>query len=379
MAKRLTFQDFITKSKEVHGDKYDYSESEYVNSTTPIKIICNEHGPFYQKPIYHYMGSDCPICAEIKRRKSKTKTTEKFIEEAKRIHGDKYDYSRVEYKGNNRKVCIICPEHGEFWIKPNNHLSEKQGCPGCGGTKKLSTSEFIKRAIDVHGDKYDYSKVNYVNSSTKVCIICHKKDEFGLEHGEFFETPKHHLDGHGCKKCSKNFMDTETFIRKSRKIHGDVYDYSQTKYVNSKEKVLISCKDHGPFYVTPGEHLRGSGCPVCNGSMGEKIIYNFLKNNSIKFEYQKTFEWLKNRKHMYIDFFIPKMNVAIEYQGKQHFTPVRYSNKTEKELLKEYKTIVKRDKIKEKLCLEHGINVEYISYTDDIIEKIKDIIYGTTN
>ena len=103
---------------------------------------------------------------------------EEFIEKARKVHGDEYDYSKVEYKNNKTKVCIICPKHGEFWQKPNSHLSSGQGCPKCGGTCKIETEEWVKRAKKIHGDKYDYSLVNYKNYITKVKILCPKHGEF---------------------------------------------------------------------------------------------------------------------------------------------------------------------------------------------------------
>lgn len=108
--------------------------------------------------------------------------TEEFIESAKNIHGNKYDYSKVEYKRNDKKVCIICSKHGEFWQTPKSHL-RGAGCPKCyeerrGENRQYSLEDFIAKAKSVHGDKYDYLKVDYIDSKTKVCIIC-------KEHGEF--------------------------------------------------------------------------------------------------------------------------------------------------------------------------------------------------
>ena len=126
-------------------------------------------------------------------------TTEQFIEKAKQIHGNKYDYSKVEYVNNHTKVCIICPEHGEFWQTPNSHLNGN-GCSSCKGLKKLTTKEFIERAKQVHGNKYDYSKTIYVNKRTKVCIIC-------PIHGEFYQTPHNHVyQKQGCPECGKNML-----------------------------------------------------------------------------------------------------------------------------------------------------------------------------
>ena len=122
-------------------------------------------------------------------------TTEEFIKKAREVHGDKYDYSKVEYVFNKTEVCIICREHDEFWQKPKNHLSG-YGCPICSGRKKMRTSDFIKKARSVHGEKYDYSKVEYNGNSEKVCIIC-------PEHGEFWQRAGEHLKGKGCDKCGK--------------------------------------------------------------------------------------------------------------------------------------------------------------------------------
>lgn len=183
-----------------------------------------------------------------------------FIEKAKKVHGDKYDYSKVEYKTNKDKVCIICPEHGEFWQTPHNHL-QNHGCPKCAG-KNITTEEFIERAKAVHNNKYDYSLVEYVNSVTDVKIIC-------PTHGVFEQKAGVHLQGHGCLKCGfesgreKNKFCTEEFIRKSKEIHGDKYDYSLVEYVNSATKVKIICPIHGVFEQRAEGHLGGYGCKQC--------------------------------------------------------------------------------------------------------------------
>ena len=129
-------------------------------------------------------------------------TTEEFIAKAKLIHGDKYDYSKSIYINSNTPLTVICPEHGEFYPTPNNHISNKSGCPMCNGGVKIDREEFIKRAISVHGNKYNYDNVIYTNSSTPVLIIC-------PEHGEFYQTPSVHLSGHGCPKCNSSKLETQ--------------------------------------------------------------------------------------------------------------------------------------------------------------------------
>ena len=192
---------------------------------------------------------------------SKRKNKEDFIRQSNVIHNNKYDYSRVEYHNDKTKVCIICPEHGEFWQTPNNHL-HGNGCPECNKYKQSSTKEFIKNATKIHNNKYDYSKVLYRKSNIKVCIIC-------PEHGEFWQTPNSHLSGRGCPQCSinrrRNYFSrtTDEFIQKATKIHNNKYDYSKVEYHNDKTKVCIICPEHGEFWQTPNKHLQGQGCKLC--------------------------------------------------------------------------------------------------------------------
>ena len=255
MSKKLTNEEVIERFKEIHGDKYDYSKVEYINSQTKVCIICPEHGEFWQTPEKHMNGQGCKLCSRPIR------DTNSFIKRAKEIHGDRYDYSKVEYINTHKKVCIICPEHGEFWQTPANHMFKK-GCPKCVG-KNRTNDEWITLAKEVHGEKYDYSKVNYVNNKTKVCIICHEKDELGNEHGEFWQQINSHLSGCGCPKCVGHFMDNDYFIDRSKLIHKNKYDYSKVNYVNNITKVCIICPEHGEFWQRPCEHLVGNGCPEC--------------------------------------------------------------------------------------------------------------------
>ena len=197
MPKRLTTEQFIEKARKIHGNKYDYSKVKYINNITRVIIICPKHGEFLQTPNDHLDGCGCSKCGGVKKS-----NTNDFIAQSKKIHGDKYDYSKVEYINNKTPVCIICPVHGEFWQKPNDHLGG-HGCSKCSGTKKLTTEEFIKKAKEIHGDKYDYSKVEYKDNKTKVCIICPK-------HGEFWIRPNSHLSQkQECKHCKKSKMENK--------------------------------------------------------------------------------------------------------------------------------------------------------------------------
>ena len=203
----LNTEQFIERAKKVHGDKYDYSKTEYINSSTKICIICPIHGEFWQTPTEHLRGRGCKKCGDLSVGIKNSKiTTDEFIERAKKVHGDKYDYSKTEYISPRKKICIIDKEFGEFWMMPYAHLNG-QGCPSRRGEKiskanSKSKEKFIEDAIQIHGDKYDYSKTEYINSSTKICIIC-------PIHGEFWQRPKDHTQGIGCPVCKSSHLEME--------------------------------------------------------------------------------------------------------------------------------------------------------------------------
>ena len=256
------------------------------------------------------------------------KTTEQFIEEARKIHGDKYDYSKVIYTGAMNKVCIICPVHGEFWQTPNKHLLG-QGCVLC-HRPVHDTESFINKAKEIYEDLYDYSKVEYINEKAKVKVIC-------KIHGEFMVSPNNFLNGKTCPKCRKKISKEKnskkgyaSFIRKASEIHCGKYDYSKVVYVNAKTKVCIICPEHGEFWQTPDSHLRGNGCPLCGGSKLERKVQKILENNGISFIKQYTPEFFKEKKsysYQKCDFFIENSETVIECQGGQHFSVVKNLDK----------------------------------------------------
>jgi hypothetical protein len=184
-------------------------------------------------------------------------TTDSFIEKAKLLHGNKYIYNDVEYVNMKTKVKIICPIHGEFLQSPEKHLYDKCGCPNCAGNQRLSSNGFIQKAMLVHGGMYDYSFVKYKNNRTNVKIKCYV-------HGIFEQTPSNHLRGKGCPYCANNvLLTTDEFIAKAKLIHGNKYDYSMVDYSGNRFPVNIICRKHGVFSQVPYVHLAGSGCPVC--------------------------------------------------------------------------------------------------------------------
>lgn len=271
MALSDNLDSFLDKARRVHGDKYDYSLVEYRGSGKKVTIICPDHGAFLQTPHGHISGQECPICGRAKSDNSRKKGLDVFLIQAHEVHGDKYDYSRVSLITRNQKVCIICPEHGPFWQTPTNHVVQRQGCPTCArkfvGIKNTKDQEwFLAKAREVHGNKYDYSEAIYTKARDKVCIICHEKDDGGVEHGRFWITPQSHLThASGCPKCGHPRHTTTWWIQEARKIHGDRYDYSKVEYTNNHTQVTIVCPEHGEFKQFPMSHLRGVACPKCSG------------------------------------------------------------------------------------------------------------------
>ena len=295
--KKQSTEQFIIEAKEKHGDKYDYSKVEYENNLKEVIIICKEHGEFLQLPKTHKRGNGCKDCGREKTINGKKSNKNDFIKKAKEIHGDKYDYSKVEYIKANEKVVIICKEHGEFQQTPNSHLYGA-GCKKCSteinsDKQRKTLEEFIIEACEKHGDNYDYSKVDYINYNTIVLIIC-------KEHGEFQQTPHSHLSGKKCYKCSilsrieKRTKTTDKFIKEAKEKHGDKFDYSKTNYNNCNEQIIIICKEHGEFQQTPTSHLNGSIC--C-----QKCVLNNIGkwNNSNSNEFIEKSNVIHNNKYDY--------------------------------------------------------------------------------
>lgn len=353
-------------------------------------------------------------------------TSKEFVEKAKKIHGDKYDYSKVEYVNGQTKVCIICPEHGEFWQIPNSHLLGF-GCAKCakkkaGETRKKTTEQFVEEANIVHNGKYNYSKTDYKGKDTKVCIIC-------PIHGEFWQAPHNHLNGAGCPKCKyeifreKHKDTTETFIEKARLVHGSKYDYSKVKYVDSHTKVCIICPEHGEFWQRPNNHIHGWGCAKCSGQY-KKTTEEFIELSKTlypeKYEYTKTkyvngktpliitckkhgdfkvypndhlkgqecpectiyklesdiksmldkekieYVWQYSNEYLgnqKLDFYLPKYKIAIECQGEQHFHPVKFFGGEEKHIMQKA-----WDERKKRICLENSVTLFYYTSKKNFIK-----------
>lgn len=298
MTKMMSTEQFIARARKVHGRKFRYEKVVYTGPHNKIIITCPKHGDFEQQAWSHLQGSGCKECKREKHIKDISYNTDIFVKKAKAVHGRRYDYSKVDYKGSQVPVIIICNKHGEFKQRPSDHL-KGHGCKWCNNSqdyKKIGTKRFIERARKVHGNKYDYSKVEYVNINTLVTIICKK-------HGEFKQRPGDHTKkGYGCPYCANELrgsdrkLTTEEFIEKAKAVHGNFYNYSKVKYVNSKTKVVIICPKHGAFEQSPNAHLHGYGCIECgfertaNDSRltKEEFISKARLIHSNKYDYSKV-------------------------------------------------------------------------------------------
>ena len=350
-----------------HGNKYDLENTVYKGMRNHVTAICPKHGNF---SIYAYdfaYKRGCPKCGVEERVKNKTcrkpksekLTKELFVKKSNEVFNSFYDYSLTDLKNKDEKgrVKIICPVHGEFWQNPYNHI-KGYGCEKCGkekASKKQSYTKesFIEKAKVIHNNKYLYDKVVYRKSHSNVTITC-------PVHGDFEQKAYSHLEGHGCPKCmaelnrQKLLYDTDMFIKSAKSVHKDKYDYSEVKYRDMRSLVKINCPNGHSFIQMPYKHLQGHGCPICNNSHIEEEIRQFLQVNNIIFEEQKTFDWLKHKNKLRLDFYLPDYNIAIECQGQQHFKDVYFDGKTS--LLEEN---IKRDQIKKNLCEEHGLKIYY--------------------
>ncbi len=272
MSRQLTKHEFVAKARDVHGEIYDYSNADYVNSSTKVVIRCPNHGEFVQTPGNHLSGFGCLKCAHDRAGQYHKKNTNSFISEAQAVHGDAYDYSKTVYQGAREKLVVICPKHGEFEQVAFVHLraNPKEACRQCsyggrGERHQLSLDEFLQKAATVHQQRYDYSRVasEFVGANKPVPIVC-------PEHGSFKQTPASHLRGSGCGKCATRRLaaqfgkSTAEFIADAREVHGDLYDYSKVDYKGAFDTVSITCAIDGPFDQSPSSHLAGIGCPRCS-------------------------------------------------------------------------------------------------------------------
>jgi hypothetical protein len=290
--------------------------------------------------------------------------TQSFIEKAKSIHLNLYDYSNAVYKSSQSPLEIICLIHGSFWQRPSKHW-RGQGCRKCANSKKndnmrKSTEQFIIDSKAIFGDKFLYTNTIYTGRRKHLIITC-------KEHGDFEVEPRKHFekDG-GCRGCSNNKSkseqrdDLKTFINKAVLIHGELHLYNKAVYINSKTKIEITCRKHGSFWQRPGSHLDGVGCPKCKSSRGEDSIRKYLQKHRVAFAEQVKFEGCRSKLLLPFDFGLyqnEKLLGLVEYQGEHHYFAVPYFGGEKAFVQTEY-----RDRLKVDYCNKNNIPLLCISY-----------------
>lgn len=269
MGVKLSTNTFIEKANKVHNNLYDYSLVDYFHSKTRVKIICPEHGIFEQLPAKHLMGQGCPKCTHNSK-----KNFNQYIVEFNRIHSNKYQYTSTSFENAHSKIEIICPIHGPFFQTINSHKNGN-GCLKCYNHSKKSTEEFIFNARKVHGDKYDYSNVEYTRNNTKIKITC-------PVHGEFYQSPRVHLSGCGCPTCnqSKGEKLIHDLLLKRQINFIPQHKFKDCKHINLLPfdfylpDYNICIEYHGEQHFKPVKHFGG-----------EKYFRVIKKRDKIKEEY----------------------------------------------------------------------------------------------
>lgn len=362
MPVRKTKEQFIQQSIAVHGNKYGYDSVEYVDGKTRVAILCPEHGVFMQPPEKHLSGRGCRKCEAKSRRIS----FDEFVRRSNNIHRGKYQYDKESYTSLSSRVRILCSKHGWFSQAASDHINGS-GCRRCAVesrsvARRLDPKTFIERSKELHGGKYDYSKAKYTNSTGLVIITC-------PTHGDFKQAGYKHLQGRGCPICAGTKKSTtEEFISKAIAIHGNCYDYSCAEYEGNKKPVAILCRKHGVFYQRPNDHLFGEGCPVCQESSGERAVRLILERNGVGYEREKRFDDCKSKTTLPFDFYLPELNICIEYQGKQHYEDEPFFDAGGG-----FEGRQRRDQIKRDYCASHGIKLIEIKYNESVNKKLQDL------
>lgn len=360
---KLTLDEVNDRLREKINKNCSFELIDYKSAKSEVEIKCNVCGYTWRKFIHRVINSDsfqnCQKCRE-------KKYAEDFFEKAKKIHVNengepKYRYYD-NYKTSRIKIAINCPKHGDFNQTPNEHIQGK-GCPLCAKEKhdelKKEESVFISQLSEKIRNEYDFSKFKYINCRTNVCLICHKKDENGNEHGEFWKRPDALVRGQYCPKCSREDLagsqrfTKEEAVKRFNSVHNFKYSYEKTEYVDMHHYITITCPIHGDFVMLASNHALGYGCPKCDYSRLESFFASELDKRGIKYVFEKRFDFFEGRKYS-IDFYLPDYNIGIECQGGQHFSPCSIFGGEER-----FKLQIERDLRKKQLCEENGVKLLY--------------------
>lgn len=381
MAKKLSESEVITKIEQKFPNKFDFSKWEFQGMKQKVILICKDCGSIIEVTPAYLTASKtkygCKYCY-LNNKKSKQ---EEVIEKIKNIYGEStFDFSEFNYVDARTEVTLICKRCGnKFTVIPNDLTRKRhvlEPCRECYKKSKTKSQDtFIKEVLQRFNNKFDFSKCTYVSAKTPVTLIC---TDCGTE---FTITPDNLLVAeYGCPKCAEisrrksRTKTTEQFIKEAKEIHGDKYDYSKTEYIDCNTRVCITCPKHGEFWQLPPDHIcNKSGCPKCNRSKGENLIDKILTDTGINYINQYELPLTQSFNKIFVDFYLPKYNTIIEYNGIQHYQPVEFFGGEEH--FNNYQ--IPRDNQVKEYCKNNSINLIIIKYTlkdNEIKEIILDFI-----
>ena len=357
--KPLTYEEYMERFyvKNKNAENIEIL-GEYVNNVTKIKCKCKIDGYEWEvKPSHLLSGTGCPRCY------GRNKTTEEFINELKEINGDIIILGK--YINNKTKIKCKCKIDGYKWEAVPSNLLSGQGCPKCANNKmKLTHKEFMDRMKKINSDIEILGE--YVNSQIKIKVRC-KIDGY-----EWEVVPNNLLNGRGCPKCVGRNKTTEEFKQEMKEINDNIEILGE--YKGAMTKIKCKCKIDGhEWEVTPRDLLKGIGCPKCNESKGEKRIGKYLDSKNIEYKPQYRFDDCKNKYKLPFDFYIPSLNIAIEYDGEDHYIIFKRSkNESYEEAMDRFIGRKIKDTIKTIYCKENNIKLIRIPYWD--FDKIEEIL-----
>jgi hypothetical protein len=272
MPKKLMQEDALARFHERHGDRYDYSRVQYIDTWTKVVIICRNHGPFTQGPAEDWKGQGCPPCARPRQTGAPPRPWDEVEPRLIAAHDGKYTYDGSNYRDSNSKIRATCPTHGDFWPQVASHLRGRFGCRECsyierGQAKQVSFEEWLRCARERFGQRFEYDPESW-NTHTNIGL---KRLRFRCpDHGWQEMKPNYHLESPmGCPTCGhflggdKRKLTTEEFIARGRARFNGKYSYERTVYRSASEKVVVTCPEHGDFATLPGNHTAGHECPRC--------------------------------------------------------------------------------------------------------------------
>ncbi len=340
----MSKNDFLTRAEELHGELYDYSLVEFTNANTPVSIICPEHGVFSQIPSVHLRPASCKRCATSKLSESRKRTTEEFIHDAIKKHGDRYDYSKTIYVSSRDKLIIICPSHGEFKQIAHSHLIG-MGCNKCAAIKKGKDKAFsIDFAHELARKKGGAClSQKYLNQNEKLKWKC--------ECGYMWEAKTSNVvQGNWCPKCAGKVLSIRDMSILAKERKGKVLS---KKYKTAKSKLRWSCSHGHEFEMTYDVVKRGGWCPKCTEGLGERIARIYFEE-LFEVSFPKSYpNWLRSNEgfQLELDGYAKKVGIAFEHQGRQHYS-------VQNRFIKDAKSLERRinlDQLKRHLCEVNGV------------------------